>query len=578
MNRRDRAVVAVLVLVLVVLAGALALPRQAAAPQAEEPTPDATVPPRVVFREGVVGTATSVTPVTARTRAERALVGLVFSGLVRLGPGATYQPDLAESWSVDETGKEWTFTIRDGAAWHDGVPVTADDVVFTVNALKSPDAAGAGAGAWADVTVEAVDTRTVRLTLGVPIAGVLALATQPLMPAHLLADVPFADLATSDYARLPVGSGPFAMTDMDATGATLVPASGLLPPEMEDPSGSLAPSQTMDSLATPIPQATAGAPAPYLDEMQVRFYPDETTLADALRSGAVDAASGLSTTMLEALKAEPDLARNAYPTTTLSTVLLNLRPSHKELRDPNVRKALLGAIDRDALVADTLGGNATRADTLVPPGSLAYDSAPAGTVAYDRKAATKALQNAGWSKKGGRWQAPGAKAAYSMEIISVPQGANPRLAAVAAEVRDAWVAFGFDATLVEVKGTDLATRLRAGDFTAAVVDIAEGLEPDLYPLLATSQVRASGTNLAGYQDPKLDPLLEAARKPGTPQERAAAWTALLADLGQRMPLLPLAWNDEVMLSRGLDGVTTRLIADTGDRYWDVLAWRLAADR
>ena len=88
--------------------------------------------------------------------------------------------------------------------------------------------------------------------------------------------------------------------------------------------------------------------------------------------------------------------------------------------------------------------------------------------------------------------APGAKAAYALEILTVPASANPRLAAVAAAVRDAWVALGFDATLVEVKAADLATRLRAGDFTAAVVDIAEGLEPDLYPLLATSQVRAVG--------------------------------------------------------------------------------------
>jgi len=153
MNRRDHTVVAALVLVLVVFAAALAVPRQAAAPPEEQPTPEFTQPARAVFREGIVGTAESVTPVTARTRAERALVGLVFSGLVRLGPGTTYQPDIAASWTVDDTGKTWTFALRDDAVWHDGVPVTAEDVVFTVNALKSPDAAGAGAGAWADVTV-----------------------------------------------------------------------------------------------------------------------------------------------------------------------------------------------------------------------------------------------------------------------------------------------------------------------------------------------------------------------------------------------------------------------------------------
>ena len=581
MNLRDRVVVAVLVLVLVGLGGVLAIPRKTATqPPDEEPSTQPTAQPAVVLREGVVGVPHSITPVTARNRAERALVGLVFSGLVRLGPGTTYRPDLAESWTSDETGRSWTFTIRSDAVWHDGAAVTADDVVYTVNALKSPDVAGTGAGAWADVTVEAVDTKTVRLTLGTPIGGVLALATQPLLPSHLLADVSFADLAASDFAGFPVGSGPFALADLDDTRATLVPASGVVAssPGEGESSASPSPAPTTDSLATPYPQATAGRPTPYLDELDLRFYADETALAGALRSGEVDVAAGLSASALEPLAGDASLERHVYPTTTLSTVLLNLRPSHKELRTPAVRTALLSAIDRDTLVADVLGGNGTRADTLVPPGSWAYDQASAKVLPYDRKGAAKALQGAGWTKKNGLWVAPGGKAAYRLELLAVPPTANPRLAAVADYVRDAWKAFGLDVRLVELKGADLAARLRKGDYTAAVVDIAEGLEPDLYPLLASSQVRATGTNVSGYQDTTLDPLLEAARKPGTDEARAKAWKGLLAGLGKRVPLLALAWNDEVMLARGLDGATQRLIADTGDRFWDVLAWRLAADR
>ena len=130
----------------------------------------------------------------------------------------------------------------------------------------------------------------------------------------------------------------------------------------------------------------------------------------------------------------------------------------------------------------------------------------------------------------------------------MPASSSPRLAAVAAAVRDAWAKLGFKATLVELSAADLATRLRAGDYTAAVVDISMGLEPDLYPLLASSQVQASGMNLGGFQDPALDKLLEAARAPGTEETRAAAWKALLAGVSERMPILPLAWADEVFLA------------------------------
>ena len=115
-----------------------------------------------------------------------------------------------------------------------------------------------------------------------------------------------------------------------------------------------------------------------------------------------------------------------------------------------------------------------------------------------------------------------------------------------------------------------------------------GAVPGAYPwtflplgatrLPASSQVRNPGSNLSGFQDPKLDDLLEAARKPAAQPDRVAAWKALLAGIGARIPMLPLAWGEESMFVDGVEGITPTLIGDTGDRYWDVLAWRLAADR
>jgi ABC-type transport system substrate-binding protein len=258
--------------------------------------------------------------------------------------------------------------------------------------------------------------------------------------------------------------------------------------------------------------------------------------------------------------------------------MLNLRAPHPELRDARVRRALLGAVDRDALVADALGGDGIAADTLVPPTSWAFDAAAAAPVKFDTKAAGKLLTEAGWKKKNDAWTAKDAKAPFRLQLLTVPAAANPRLAAVTRSLKDAWEDFGIGVDIVETPASELATKLRTGDFTAAALDITTGLEPDLYPLLASSQVRGSGTNLTGYQDPALDTLLEAARKPGTAEARTAAWKALLTGLAARQPLLPIAWHSESVLFQGVNGPTARLIAGPGDRFWDVLAWRLAADR
>lgn len=574
MTRRESAIVVALGLVLVVFGGAIALPqaRPGLPTSSAEPTPGATLPPPVTYREGVVGSPVSLTPVTARTRADRTLVGLVFSGLVRQGPSGTYEPDLAESWVSNVAGTTWTVTIRPDATWQDGAPVTAEDVVYTVEALKSPDASGGVAGSWAEVTAMAMGPLTVRFTLATPLGGFLAALCQPLLPSHLLQDMPFADLAESDFARLPIGSGPFMLLELDESRAVLEATTG--PPAGDEPT----PGPTLDSLAPPKPVPTPRRPVPYLERIEMSFYETESALVEAFRAGDIDGVAGLSPEVTADLATIDDGMRLRYPTTTLSVVLLNVRPSHPELRSAAVRRALLAGIDRDALVAGPLDGDALRADALVPPGSWAFDASAAPAVQHDLKAAAKVLVDAGWTKSGGKWVAPKAKAVYRLEILTVPAAANPRLAAVSGYVRDAWVKLGFDATLVELPAADLAVRLRASEFTAAVVDIAAGLEPDLFPLLASSQVRAPGSNLGGYQDPVLDKLIDAARAPGTPEARTAAWKALLGAVDERMPVLPLTWGDEVFLARGLEGPSPRLLASPGDRFGDVLAWRLAANR
>ncbi len=215
MTRRDHGVVGFLVLLLAVIAGAVAAPSlaPAAAPTAG-PGGAPSAPPAAVarlYREGVLGGATSVNPLTAATRAENDIVALVFSGLVAIGPGNTLVPDLASDWSAAPDGKVWTFNLRPDARWHDGAPVIADDVVFTIGILQDTRYGGPGAASWRDVTVQAQGERTVRFELATPMAGFLQAATQPIVPAHLLRGVAVERLAADSFSHSPVGAGPFEL-------------------------------------------------------------------------------------------------------------------------------------------------------------------------------------------------------------------------------------------------------------------------------------------------------------------------------------------------------------------------------
>lgn len=573
MTRKDTAVVGALVVLLAIIAGLVGIP----ALQATTASPDASPTPGYAatraYREGVVGHPVSISPLTAKTQADRDLVALLFSGLVRNGPDGTIVPDLAERWSVDADGRVWTFDLRPDARWHDGEPVTADDVVYTIQTLQDPAYSGPGATSWSEVDVRAVSPTEVTFTLETPLGGFLQAATQPLAPAHILGEVPVSLLPEHPFGQQPIGSGPFALASLDDDKAVLVPAgTGDTTPGIVDPSAA-----PTDSLTTAEPTLRPERPTPYLSGIEMHFYDTVDELASAYRAGDIDAASGLPPASAAQLASAGDSRLLRYPGSTLTAVLLNLRPDHPEFHDPDVRTALLAAIDRVGLIDKAYASVAAPAPGPIPPSSPLFDAAAEPVVDHSLTDATKALKKAGWTKKADGWYLPGAKQPVSIEVLSTLDEVNPAVFAAAEAVVADWRALGIDAKHVALPAAEFVTdRLSAAKFAAAVTDVAIGLDPDLYPLFASSQTRTGGSNIEGVQDQALDKLLRAARAPAAAGDRYTAYAALQVALGKGRYLLPLAFQDESVVMRDtVEGPVVRQVASPSDRFWDVLTWRLA---
>jgi peptide/nickel transport system substrate-binding protein len=135
-------------------------------------------------------------------------------------------PDLASSWVASTNGRTWTFHLRPDATWHDGQPVTADDVVFTVGVTQRSDYAGPLAGAWKGVSATKVGPLDVRFNLGAPVADFPLAAASPILPSHVLAGLSTAQLAAASFGRDPVGAGPFRLLSLTPDGALLLRTSG----------------------------------------------------------------------------------------------------------------------------------------------------------------------------------------------------------------------------------------------------------------------------------------------------------------------------------------------------------------
>lgn len=580
MTQRDRGIAAALSALLLVLALALVIPGSSTGPGSAvvnlSPSPSPSVDPAAgnppVYREGVVGLPSSINPLTARTQADRDLSRLIFSGLVARGAGSTYVPDLASSWTVDSTGRTWTFRLRPDATWQDGQPLTADDVVFTVGLLKDPAYRGALANSWSEVSVVKLDPKTVQFSLATPIAGFLEDALVGIMPQHLLDLTPITSLADSPFSSNPVGSGPYRLISVDDASAELVPTDRSAP----SPSASGGPG------ASAVAGAAGGQASEPLPAIELRFFADSGSLAGAYRAGSLDAASGLSPSDATALASLAGSRLLGDPSTTLSSVAFNLRPGAPggaPLAPAAVRRALLQALGRPAMVTSVLDGLGNVADSPIPPSSWAFDPKASAPVPSNPAAAATTLKAAGWTKGSTGWLAPKAKAAFAFNLLSPDQASNPIAWAAAEAITGQWRNFGLAVTHVALDPTDFVARLGAGSFVAALVDVNIGLDPDLYPLFASSQAVTGGANLTGIQDSSLDALLVAARLPGTTTARAAAYGRLQAALVANPPMLPLFFQDDpIVLGPRVQGPSIRTLADLSDRYWDVLTWRLADGR
>ncbi len=574
MRLRDRALIGALSIALIGLSIAALGPTLQSSGNEVEPT--LPVPPARGYVEGVLGRATNASPFGARSAADRALVALLFRGLVRLGPDSSVVGDLASRWDVDDKGRAWTFHLRPDQFWEDGEPITAVDVAFTVGVLADPLYVGPGAESWRDVTAVVIDPLTVQLRLTTPLGGFLQAATQPIAPAHVLAGVP-PDLISEDpFGTHPLGSGPFRLMTLDTSRATLAAATAVEPQGNPGRPNFATPRPT-DSLLTPAPTRRPDVAVPHLATMELRFYDDLDLLRSDWEAGRLDAVSGLQPDAAREFASAGDARLLRYPGTTLLAATLNLRASREDFQDATVRRALLQAIDRDALLSSALGGLGMRADSPIPPSSTMYDAAANAPVAFDLEAAREALRDAEWRASGGSWIPKGGDEPLVIELLSPEEAVNPVAYATAVGVRDAWHELGLAVRLVPLPATDLiGDRLARGDFQVAVLPLAIGLDPDLYPLLAASQTRSGGSNVAGLQDPELDELLVAARTPVDVAARTTAYSELQKRLAANTYLLPLAFRDEYVVFRDtVEGPQSRPIGGSWERFWDVLTWRLA---
>lgn len=501
-----------------------AAPEPATATPPPTPTPAGTPQPGGRTLLGLLGPPKNLNPITDNSAALHPITPLLFDSLLRVDPeSAQVQPGLAQSWQFSADGRQVTFTLPPNLAWSDGTPYTAADVAASLQATQNPALLKFN-------RIAAANDQTLQFDfLEVDCAAVTTLGLLPLLPAEQILE------------PLPVGSGPFVIAGQGEDG------------------------RSMTLARNPYYAGTT----PRLSEIELRFF-SQSELEIVLSEGA--GPFGAIGPLAQRPATPPGFRELTFPAAQMLGVAINYEPKNEPPLPEPVRRALLLALDRPAILAELLAGDAellagtllsshwAANPTLSPP---AYN--PEQAAALLAQAGLRDTDGDGWLELNGQ----------RLELSLRLDGTNRQQQRLGWLVSSYYRDLGLFARAESVPRDSVTDDLFTHDFSLAIFGWPILPDPDQRVFWNTDENEPGlGLNFTSYNNPTLDSLMtEAATLPGCEvSARAKVYQAVQETLNSDRPVdFVLAPNRHLFVAETLYGLRPGPFAPF---TWNAAEWYL----
>jgi peptide/nickel transport system substrate-binding protein len=454
---------------------------------------------------GVGGDASYLNPVVASDGASYKYNWLIFDGLVELDENLKIKPLLAQTWDISPDGLSYTFHLNPKAKWHDGQPVTADDVAFTFYKLLDPTTQTQNRAFFdalvgfpeltdpknpkkpeelAKKPIEVIDPATVKFNLRYPYAPFLSVLVSPrggIVPKHVLEGK---DINKDAFNQKPVGSGPFKVVEWKKDNRLVLEAN---------------------------PDYFLGRPQ--LDRIIIRVIPDPVVRVQELKSGGIDLVDTPPLEEVAAYKNDPQF--QVITASTPSYHYFGFLLDNPLFQEKKVRQAITYAVDFDVIIKKVLQGYATRATGPWPPSSWA-NNPNVKPYPYDVEKSRQLLAEAGW-KPGpdGILVKDGKRFEFSVKGDQASQ--NVKDATVIMQEQLGKVGIKLNITLLD--WPTFVKHLFASEFDTVLVSWTSHPDPDPFAYTVFHSSQMKNRNFAHYTNPQVDELLTKARQTNDIEQR-----------------------------------------------------------
>jgi peptide/nickel transport system substrate-binding protein len=489
---------------------------------------------------GLIGHISYLNPVLSQSNdCDRDLNNLVYDGLFEVDGQGNLKPALADKVEVSSDGKEYTVFLKNNVLWHDGLPFTADDVIFTIETIQNPEIKSPLWINWEGVVVEKLSNNVVRFNLKNPYEPFLQNLTLKIIPKHIWENIKPEDLVHSEYNIKPIGTGPYLFDNLDRTTSGRINSYSL------------------------VANDNYFEGAPKINHLIFHFYDDYQTAKEALLKKEINGLSPLAISDYNFFASKNDYSIHSLYLPRYYAVFFNL---NNNLFNKDFRQALDMAIDRNALVKNVLNNQAFPLIGPISPGFWAYQSFPNE---YDPTRATEIINQLKNTKSGQK---------DLSFTLSLPD--NPELVEIAKTLASSWKTIGVDVNLQILPLADLEKNvIQSRSYDALLFGEIISQDPDLFSFWHSSQITDPGLNLSAFQSQKLDQLLEEARQVLDPNTRLTDMKSVQQILVQEQPALFL-YNPYYLylLPKNVKGVTIQYANLPAQRWTNIINWYINTKR
>ncbi len=430
------------------------------------------------YRHAVIGVPRFINPLLAQNDSEREMVRLVYSGLVREISHDVYIPDLAASYTISPDEKTYTFTLKKNLTFHDGKPLTINDVLYTYKQLQKsnlPEYSG-----WRTVELNTT-ADTIILKLSQPYGDFLKMTTVGILPAHIWESQSDTSMLASSFNSSPIGSGPYKIESIKTNSAGI--------PE----------SYTL----TAFKKYALGNP--YIRTITIITTTSVTEYIKLINNGDLDGGviNGTYENIL-AMNIPNTLIVENKPSAKVFALFFN---TTKNSIDGELRSLLNSTLDRTGLVTTITGGTAyplyeplaTTTTTLLKPGSTAEIAKLAN---YFKKNGYQKNTITGIYEK----KENGTNREFSITLTLLD---HPEFKKIATELKKYYATLGITINLEIFQINDFEHAVLAKrDYQVVLFGYTATRPADLYAYWHSSQKNYPGLNISGYENTELDKQLE----------------------------------------------------------------------